>query len=132
MDRLKKKFEAAAEAVPAPEIVRRDGAEYGIISLGGCHAAVAEAVDKLAAQGMALDYMRVKAFPFGAAVGDFLRSHERCFVVEQNRDAQLASLLMIETGIPRDRLISVLDYGGLPLTSTVVTAAVSQQLEVHA
>ena len=132
LDRLTLKFERAAEAVPAPEIRRRDGAEYGVVSLGGCHAAVAEAVDALAAQGIALDYMRIKAFPFGAAVGEFLRSHERCFVVEQNRDAQLASLLMIETGIPRDRLLSVLDYGGLPLTSAVVLSAVSRQLEVHA
>ena len=131
MDRLKRKFEMVAGAVPAPEIRRREGAEYGIVALGGCHAAVAEAVDTLAAQGIALDYMRIKAFPFGAAVGEFLRSHERCFVVEQNRDAQLVSLLMIETGIPRDRLVSVLDYGGLPLTSSVVVDAVSHQLEVH-
>ena len=128
MDRLAHKLATAALAVPAPEIIRTPGAEAGIVSLGGCHAAVQEAVHRLAAQGIGLDYMRVRAFPFGREVAEFLESHERCFVVEQNRDAQLRSLLTIETGVPRDRMTSVLDYGGLPLTAGYVVHAVTSHL----
>ena len=128
MDRLAHKLATAANAVPAPELVRTSGAEAGIISLGGCHAAVSEAVHRLGAQGIALDYMRIRAFPFGKDVAEFLESHERCFVVEQNRDAQLRSLLTIETGAPRDCMTSILDYGGLPLTAGVVVHAVTSHL----
>ena len=88
-----------------------------------------EARDRLAARGVDVDYMRIKAFPFGRAVREFLDSHETVFVVEQNRDAQLRSLLTIETGVPRDRMVPVLDYGGLPLTADFVTEAVTRHLE---
>jgi 2-oxoglutarate ferredoxin oxidoreductase subunit alpha len=123
VDRLVKKMETAAKAVPGPEF-RLSGrkTDVGIISLGGCHAAVMEAVDRLAADGVAVDYMRVRAFPFAASVRAFIESHPKCYVVEQNRDGQLRSLLAIETGVARDRMISVLDYGGLPLTADRVVA----------
>jgi 2-oxoglutarate ferredoxin oxidoreductase subunit alpha len=65
------------------------------------------------------------------AVRDFLETHETVFVVEQNRDAQLRSLLMIETGVPRDRMTPLLDYGGLPLTADFVTTEVARQLEAR-
>jgi 2-oxoglutarate ferredoxin oxidoreductase subunit alpha len=68
--------------------------------------------------------MRIRAFPFGPGVREFIEAHPKCFVVEQNRDGQLRSLLAIETGIARDRMISVLDYGGLPLTADRVIAGV--------
>jgi 2-oxoglutarate ferredoxin oxidoreductase subunit alpha len=129
VDRLARKLATAAEAVPTPEIRRQEGAELAIVSLGGCHAAVNEAVDRLRDQGIVMDYMRIRAFPFGAAVKDFLLAHERVFVVEQNRDAQLRSLLTIETGVPRDHMIPVLDYGGLPLTAPFVVGAVITHLE---
>ena len=128
MTRLKKKLETATMEVPAPEI-KGSGGEIGIVSIGGCHAAVHEAVDVLRASGMSVDYMRIRAFPFGPAVAEFLAAHERLFVVEQNRDAQLRSLLAIETGIARDRMESVLDFGGLPLTAPIVVRAVTKQLE---
>jgi 2-oxoglutarate/2-oxoacid ferredoxin oxidoreductase subunit alpha len=124
VDRLAHKLALAAESLPAPEIRTQPGAEIGIVSLGGCHAAVAEAVDRLAEQGVACDYLRVRAFPFAAAIGDFVRSHQQVFVVEQNRDAQLRSLLAIETGVARDRMTPVLDYGGLPLTANKVVDSV--------
>jgi 2-oxoglutarate/2-oxoacid ferredoxin oxidoreductase subunit alpha len=108
---------------------RRATADVGIVSLGGCHAAVVEATDRLLAQGISADYMRIRAFPFSAAVRDFVQSHERCFVVEQNRDGQLRSLLAIETGIARDRMTSVLDYAGMPLTADRVVEGVMRQLE---
>jgi 2-oxoglutarate ferredoxin oxidoreductase subunit alpha len=133
VDRLTRKLRTAEEAVPAPEIHQRSGspASVGLIALGGTHAAMLEARDALARDGVEADYMRIKAFPFGADIRDFLEAHETLFVVEQNRDAQLRSLLMIETGVPRDRLISVLEYGGLPLTADFVTGEVARHLEAR-
>ena len=126
VDRLARKIAGAAEAVPAPEIrLQAGGADIGIISLGGCHAAVVEALDRLRDQGIAADYLRVRGFPFAASVSEFIKSHSQVFVVEQNRDAQLRSLLALETGVARDRMIPVLDYGGLPLTAARVVEAVA-------
>ena len=88
-----------------------------------------EAREVLAGQDINVDYMRIRAFPFGEAVRHFLDSHETVFVVEQNRDAQLRSLLTIETGVPRDRLTPILDYGGLPLTAERVTGDVARHRE---
>jgi 2-oxoglutarate ferredoxin oxidoreductase subunit alpha len=128
MDRLARKLANAATAVPAPETHLQPSADAGIISLGGCHAAVMEAVDRLRDQGVEVDYMRIRAFPFDASVGEFISAHDKCFVVEQNRDGQLRSLLALETGLARDRMTSVLDYGGLPLTAAHVVAAVIAHL----
>ena len=129
VDRLARKLDGAAQAVPEPEIRRAGNADIGIISIGGCHAAVVEAIDRLRDQGIRADYMRVRGFPFGRAVREFIDAHERCFVVEQNRDAQLRSLLAIETGVARDRMTPLLDYGGLPLTAERVVRGVVGQLE---
>jgi 2-oxoglutarate ferredoxin oxidoreductase subunit alpha len=128
VDRLKLKLETAAKAVPAPELREREGAEMGIVALGGTHGAALEAVDRLAREGIPLDYLRIRGFPFGAAVGDFLRAHDRVFVVEQNRDGQLRSLLQLETGVAGDRLVSILDYGGVPLSAGAVVEGVTSQL----
>ena len=126
LDRIARKINGAAAAVPAPQIHAQPGAEIGIVSIGGCHAAVLEAVDRLRDLGIIVDYMRIRGFPFDTPVTDFLNAHDTLFVVEQNRDAQLRSLLTIETGVPRDRMTPVLDYGGLPLTARVVVDAVSR------
>ena len=125
LDRIAKKFALAAEALPAPELhLAPGGAPVGIVSLGGCHAAVLEAVDRLREQGVVVDYMRIRGFPFDDSVTDFLTSHETVFVVEQNRDAQLRAMLAIETGVARDKMTPVLDYSGLPLTARVVVDAI--------
>jgi 2-oxoglutarate/2-oxoacid ferredoxin oxidoreductase subunit alpha len=129
VDRLTKKMETAARTVPGPELYMQSGngpASIGIVSLGGCHAAVLEAVDRLRAAGESVDYMRIRAFPFAPSVRTFIESHARCYVVEQNRDAQLRSLLAIETGLARDSMIAVLDYGGLPLTADRVVTGVGR------
>ncbi|MDB4914478.1 MAG: putative 2-oxoglutarate ferredoxin-oxidoreductase alpha subunit [Gemmatimonadetes bacterium] len=128
VDRLARKFKLAATKVPAPEFHRVANADVGIVSLGGCHAAILEALDKMKALGINADYMRIRAFPFDTPVREFLDAHQTIFVVEQNRDAQLRSLLAIETGKPRDDMISVLDYGGMPLTARVVVSAVTATL----
>ncbi|HKG91467.1 MAG TPA: 2-oxoacid:acceptor oxidoreductase subunit alpha, partial [Gemmatimonadaceae bacterium] len=106
VDRLARKLRSAAEAVPAPVVLRapEGPTTLGLVSIGGCDAAVREALDRLRAErGIALDYLRVRGFPFGSAVAEFLGAHERCFVVEQNRDGQLRSLLVLETGVAGDR-----------------------------
>ena len=99
LDRIDRKIQRAARAVPAPIIRPAAGAKLGLVTVGGCHAACMEALDLLAAEGIALDYMRVRGFPFGDEVAKFLESHEVNFIVEQNRDGQLRSLLMLETGV---------------------------------
>ncbi|MEP6833950.1 MAG: 2-oxoacid:acceptor oxidoreductase subunit alpha, partial [Gemmatimonas sp.] len=77
--------------------------------------------------------MRIRAFPFNESVREFIDAHASVFVVEQNRDAQLRSLIAIETGVPRDNMMSVLDYGGMPLTAkAVVNAVTNHQAKVHA
>ncbi len=126
MDRLARKLEAAARAVPAPEIHTQERARMGLVSIGGCHAAVLEALDRLRAEGIVLDYMRIRGFPFDSTVRAFLDAHELNFVVEQNRDAQLRSLLMLETGYPSERLRSILDYGGVPLSARPVIDGVRE------
>ena len=133
VDRIKIKFETAKKAVPGPEFHMQTGADVGIVSLGGCHAAVLEAIDGLRGQGISADYMRIRAFPFNESVREFIDSYASVFVVEQNRDAQLRSLIAIETGVPRDHMMSVLDYGGMPLTAKVVVKAVTNhKAKVHA
>lgn len=133
MDRLLRKHQAAARAVP-PAIVRAPqgravGAKLGIVSLGGCDPAVREGMDILSAAGIHADYLRLRGFPFGQEVEDFLASHERIFVVEQNRDAQLKSLLILETKVSKEKLRSVLVYGGFPLSSRHVVDAITKAME---
>jgi 2-oxoglutarate ferredoxin oxidoreductase subunit alpha len=128
MDRLARKHKAAASAVPAPIIRNQPDASFGIISLGGCDAAVREAVDALAERGIIADYMRVRGFPFDDRVEAFLAAHERIFVVEQNRDAQLRTLLTMETSVKKEKLRPILVYGGFPLSSRHVIDGVTSQL----
>jgi 2-oxoglutarate/2-oxoacid ferredoxin oxidoreductase subunit alpha len=128
VDRLKRKIEGAIPALPQPVVQHQAGAELALVTLGGCDAAVREAADLLRAQGIHVDVMRIRAFPFPEQVREFIRRHEHTFVVEQNRDAQLRSLLAIELGIGRDQMIPILDYGGMPLTAGAVVHAVTTHL----
>ena len=128
VDRLASKHAAAAMRVPDPQIESR-GARVALVTVGSCGPAVREAIELLDAQGLPLDYMRIRAFPFSPAVQDFLDDHDTCFVVEQNRDAQLRSLLVLETAVPKDRLRSVLAYGGTPLSAGEVVDGVRAQME---
>ena len=130
IDRLKLKHAAAAPCVPPPVIERRDGATIGIITVGSCDLAVREALDELGARGVVADFLRVRGFPFVTDVREFVESHERCFVVEQNRDAQLRSLIAIETGAAPERMSSVLAYGGFPLSAQQVVNSVLTQMEI--
>ena len=129
VDRLKAKHAAAAAHIPAPIVERRAGATVGVITLGSCDLAVREALDLLAESGVAADYMRVRGFPFVADVRRFVEEHERCFVVEENRDAQLRSLITIETGVAIEKMLPILAYGGFPLSAKQVVDTIANEPE---
>jgi len=129
LDRVARKIQNAAKALPAPIIRKTPGAKMGLVTVGGCHAACMEALDLLAKDGIHLDYMRVRGFPFSDEVHQFLAEHEVNFVVEQNRDAQLRSLLMLDTGTPITKLESVRYYAGFPMSAHHVISGVKAKLE---
>ncbi len=129
MIRLLRKFETAKSYVPAPIVDRTEGgARFGVLHYGSTAAPMEEAVDMLRKQGIALDVMRLRAFPFSQDVDRFLAEHERVFVVEQNRDAQLRTLLMVENGASADKLVSVLHYDGSPVTARFIARAIAEQV----
>jgi 2-oxoglutarate ferredoxin oxidoreductase subunit alpha len=129
MDRLLRKHKEAAGSVPGPVMERRSGARVGMITIGGCDPAVREALDILAEMGRPMDYMRIRAFPFHADVEAFLEEHDYCYVVEQNRDGQLRSMLILETPVAKDKLRPVLIYSGFPLSAKNVLDAIALQVE---
>ena len=132
LDRIARKVQGAAHAVPAPIIIRKPKADVGIVTIGGCHAACVEAMDLLAADGLMVDYMRVRGFPFSQEVTDFLNEHEVNFVVEQNRDGQLRNLLILETPVAKSKLESVRYYSGFPMSAHHVISGVKSKMAVHA
>ena len=128
MDRLHRKIDSAASEVPSPAIEMREGASVALVTIGSCDGAVREAADILESQGVPVDYMRARGFPFDTLVREFLDAHELNFVVEQNRDAQLKRLLLTETEVDPARLHSVLDYGGFPMSAAFVAGEVAERL----
>ncbi len=132
VDRLKAKWKSAAEKLPVPIVKRaKKATKIAILSLGSCDGAVIEARDKLGADGVYLNYMRVRGFPFAQAVEDFIAEHDQVFVIEQNRDAQLLGLLLSETNTPREKLIPILHYSGEPLDYKFVRGALSEALKLR-
>ena len=155
VDRIKLKHAAAAKHVPAPiiepssafkpnEAEVQPGADspngavsfdakllpsIGVVTIGGCDLAVREALTILAGRGVEADFMRIRAFPFPDSVEEFLVAHEINFVVEQNRDGQLRSLLTLETPVYKRRMRSVLVYGGFPLSAQHVVDGITEQLQ---
>ena len=132
MDRLAKKWNTAKTLVPAPEFFLSEpgatGSHAGVIFFGTSTYAAVEAIELLKAEGISLDAMRVKAFPFGNEFEDFIDAHEKVFVIEQNRDAQFKSLMMIELGVNPEKLISVLNYDGTPITADNILKQIKEQL----
>ena len=123
LDRLRRKFDTAKTLVPKA-IVQGSGHAIGLVSVGSCDGAVQEAVTILKRRGIEVDYLRIRAFPFGPEVDQFLAAHETNFVIEQNRDAQLKSLLTLETAVDKARLRSILHYAGMPLNAQTVVDGV--------
>ncbi|MSR35737.1 MAG: 2-oxoacid:acceptor oxidoreductase subunit alpha [Gemmatimonadetes bacterium] len=132
VDRLVHKLETVRKAVPAPIIERREGAVAAIVCAGSSDAACREAIAALAARGHVVDYMRVRAFPFSPEVEAFLAGHQTVFVVDQNRDGQLRTLLVNDTSAEKKKLHSVRHYSGTPLSAVHVLDEMLPVLEPEA
>jgi 2-oxoglutarate ferredoxin oxidoreductase subunit alpha len=132
MDRLARKFETARQKVPGPVIHESDNRELGVIAYGTSHWAVAESLDQLKHEhDLEASYCRLRAFPFSPEVFEFIRRHRRVYVIDQNRDAQMLSLLRLEVDASDvKKLRSIRHYNGLPIDARTVTdAIVSQEAE---
>lgn len=123
VDRLARKFENARKLVPAPVVVKNGTSKIGIIAYGSSDFAVRESMDQIKKEyGKDVDYLRIRAYPFAHEIHDFVASHERVYVVEQNRDAQMESLLKLD--LPAEQTVklrSILHYTGLPLDARSIT-----------
>jgi len=129
LDRIRRKFDTAASLVPKPDISVRDrNAKSAIIYFGANTPAVNEALDLLERDGLKLNALRIKAFPFSKEIVDFCADHDTLFVVEQNRDAQMRALLMTEIDVPGTKLVRALNYDGMPMTAAFVRGAVIKEL----
>lgn len=128
MDRLVKKWETAKSVVPEPGFFQKaNKSETGVIFFGTSTASSLEALEMLAADGVEVDAMRLRAFPFCSAVSDFIAAHETVFVIEQNRDAQMRKLLVNECEINPQKLVSVLNYDGMPITANFIRGEISRR-----
>jgi 2-oxoglutarate/2-oxoacid ferredoxin oxidoreductase subunit alpha len=129
MQRLLKKFETAKTLVPRP-VARpaKQATKYGVLYFGSTTPAMHECLDALEAGGIHIDALRLRAFPFAPEVVDFIAAHEQVFVVEQNRDAQLRTLLVSETGIDPAKLTAILHYDGTPITERFISRAIAERL----
>jgi len=132
MQRLLRKIDTAKSLVPAP--IRHDAkqkARFGVIYYGSTTVAMEEALAALEAQGLHLDTLRVRAFPFSEDVNEFINAHDQVFVVEQNRDAQLQKLLVNECAVDPARTISILHYDGTPITARFITGAIADRMNLN-
>jgi len=127
MQRLQKKFEHAKKLVPQPVLTpAKHPARFGCIYYGSTTPAMHESLETLAGQGIYVNALRVRGFPFADEIFDFVASHSKVFVVEQNRDAQLKHLLVNDAGINPASLISVLHYDGTPITARYITKEIAE------
>jgi 2-oxoglutarate ferredoxin oxidoreductase subunit alpha len=126
MERLLRKFDTARKLLPRAELDKAaQPTRIGIIHYGSTAAAMDEAAELLAEEGMHVDALRIRAFPFGPEVGEFISAHEQVFVVEQNRDAQMRTLLMMDLGIDPAQLVAILHYDGAPITARFIRREVA-------
>ena len=129
MERLLRKFETAKSLVPAPVIRNAKGkTRDAVLYYGSTAAAMDEALEMLETQGRRLDALRVRGFPFADEVFDFIAAHDRIYLVEQNRDAQLKTLITTEGGVDPGKLISVLHYDGTPITARYITSEIARRM----
>ncbi|HXM00585.1 MAG TPA: 2-oxoacid:acceptor oxidoreductase subunit alpha [Rhizomicrobium sp.] len=131
MQRLLRKLDTAKTIIPQPmRRAAKAATRWGAIHFGSTSVAMDEALASLEAQGLHLDTLRIRAFPFADAVLDFIGAHEQVFVVEQNRDAQMLKLIVNECGVDPARLISILHYDGAPVTARFITAAIAERMSL--
>jgi 2-oxoglutarate ferredoxin oxidoreductase subunit alpha len=128
VDRLLVKWETARNMVPEPEIEYSKFNKTAILSLGSCDGAAKEAMVRLKDENIGVNYCRIKAFPFSESVNEFIEKHDSIYVVEQNRDAQLRSLLILDAEIEPKKLIPVLHYNGMPLSANFIVERVMEEM----
>ncbi|HWG66988.1 MAG TPA: 2-oxoacid:acceptor oxidoreductase subunit alpha, partial [Rhodanobacteraceae bacterium] len=129
MQRLQRKLETAKALLPQPVLHRAPhSAKHGAIYFGSTSPSMAEAIAKLDADGMHIDALRVRGYPFADSVREFVEAHEHVFVVEQNRDGQLRSLLIEQFEIDPARLIPILHYDGTPITARFIARAIGERM----
>ena len=132
MERLLKKHRTAATLVPpAIETKAAKPTKYGAIYFGSTSPAMTEADEQLTAKGVSLDLLRLRAFPFGPEVEAFIDAHDTVFVVEQNRDGQMRSMLINELEINPKKLAKIVHYDGTPITARFIAGAIGQYLNIH-
>jgi 2-oxoglutarate ferredoxin oxidoreductase subunit alpha len=134
LDRLRRKTETARARVPAPVVDRRAGTSVGLIAYGSTDFAIEEARDRLRADGLETSYLRIRALPLNDDIKRFVEAHDRVYLVEQNRDGQMADLLRLHMhGLPDERLRSILHYNGLPIDARTITEGVlaGEKVEVE-
>ncbi|WP_332815298.1 2-oxoacid:acceptor oxidoreductase subunit alpha [Ramlibacter sp.] len=133
VERLLRKFRTAATLVPQPLLrIASQPTRLGVLYFGSTSPAMAEALVALEEEGIHLDAMRLRAFPFPDSVAQFIAAHDKVFVVEQNRDAQMRNLLVNELEVDPARLVKVLHFDGTPITARFITAAILKQVEAMA
>ena len=131
MDRLMVKWETAKKMVPSSIVYpSKKSSDVGLVFFGTSTYSAEEAMDKFAEKGIHMDAIRLRGFPFDQAFEDFVKSHKQIFVIEQNRDAQLRSLMMIELGTDASKLQSVLNYDGMPITADNIIMQIEKNLKV--
>ena len=129
MQRLLRKFDTAKTLVPQPVITKaKEETRWGVIYFGSTTVAMDEALDALGKQGLHVDALRVRGFPFADSVPDFIAKHDQVFVVEQNRDAQMLKLIVNECAIDPARFISILHYDGAPVTARFIIQAIAERM----
>ncbi|HEY0836509.1 MAG TPA: 2-oxoacid:acceptor oxidoreductase subunit alpha [Azospirillum sp.] len=132
MQRLLRKFATARRLVPAPVPRKaRQATRFGVIHYGSTGPAMAEALEALEGQGLHVDALRVRGFPFDDGVIEFIERHDTVFVVEQNRDAQMRTLLINEGAIDPAKLMPVLHYDGTPITARFIGSAIAEKLSAY-
>lgn len=129
VDRLLVKWDTAKKIVPAPHFYQKENQHsFGVIFFGTSIFSAEEALELLGEEGIKLDAMRLKAFPFNQSVNDFIQDHEKVFVIEQNRDAQMRTLLVNELQIDPNKIIPVLNYDGMPITAATIMRHIHKSL----
>jgi 2-oxoglutarate ferredoxin oxidoreductase subunit alpha len=133
MERLALKLETARKLAPSPVVKEASRpTPLGVVYFGSTAAAMDEAIALLADEGLDADALRIRAFPLSPEIADFVRAHGRVFVVEQNRDAQMRTLMASDLGLDPARLLSILHYGGTPITARFIADAIAQRLKAAA
>ncbi|HEY1060986.1 MAG TPA: 2-oxoacid:acceptor oxidoreductase subunit alpha [Daejeonella sp.] len=129
MDRLLKKWNTAKDMVPAPYLYQKENkSAFGLIFFGTSTYSAEEAMDTMASSGLNFDAMRLRAFPFNQMVEDFINTHEKVFVIEQNRDGQMRCLLINELNVNPHKMIPVLNYDGMPITAHAIMTLINKNL----